>query len=142
MWRNLVHDGTQGNAMTEIALAMAMGFFSIMVLTVLMMGVAPDTSKSIAAAKVVQPATGETRPGAIAPRADDVIAIFARGRFHNANLQPLDPMKIPADRRVILVVDPRLPMSDPPASRANLIWTNSPASCVIPRGVSHVSKTS
>ena len=31
-------DATQGNAMTEIALAMAMGFFSVMVLTMMSMG--------------------------------------------------------------------------------------------------------
>ena len=34
-----MHDTTQGNAMTEIALAMAMGFFSVMVLTMMSMGV-------------------------------------------------------------------------------------------------------
>ncbi len=33
-----MHDGSQGNAMTEIALALAMGFFSILVLTMVSMG--------------------------------------------------------------------------------------------------------
>ncbi|MCH8138725.1 MAG: hypothetical protein IH926_07200 [Proteobacteria bacterium] len=33
-----MHDGSQGNAMTEIALALAMGFFSLPVLTLVSMG--------------------------------------------------------------------------------------------------------
>ena len=33
-----MHDGSQGNAMTKIALALAMGFFSILVLTMVSMG--------------------------------------------------------------------------------------------------------
>ena len=33
-----MHDGSQGNAMTEIALALAMGFFSLPVLTMVSMG--------------------------------------------------------------------------------------------------------
>jgi hypothetical protein len=36
--------GTQENAMTEIALAMAMGFFSVMVLTAMSMGVSVPAS--------------------------------------------------------------------------------------------------
>ncbi len=112
--------------MTEIALAMAMGFFSIMVLTALSMGVAPDArvapepSKTIAAARVVKSDNGPARPGAIAAHSDDVIVIFARGRFHDAKLQPLDPARVAADRRVILVVDPRLPMKEVLAARARI----------------------
>lgn len=106
--------------MTEIALAMAMGFFSIMVLTALSMGVTPEAARMISAAQVAQSESGEAKSGAIETRADDVIAIFAQGRFHDANLQPLDPARIPADRRVILVVDPRLPMADVLAARARI----------------------
>jgi len=110
--------------MTEIALAMAMGFFSIMVLTALSMGVAPDPSKTIAAARVVKSDSGPARPGAIATRSDDVIVVFARGRFHDAKLQPLDPARVAADRRVILVVDPLLPMKEVLAARARIGATN------------------
>ena len=39
-----MYDGSQGNAMTEIALALAMGFFSILVLTMVSMG-AGDASQ-------------------------------------------------------------------------------------------------
>jgi hypothetical protein len=116
----MVHDGTQGNAMTEIALAMAMGFFSIMVLTALSMGVAPETSKIISAAQVAQSETDASKSGAVVTRADDLIAIFAQGRFHDVKLQPLDPARIPVDRRVILVVDPQLPMTDVLAARARI----------------------
>ena len=36
-----MHDGSQGNAMTEIALALAMGFFSLLVPTMVSMGGSP-----------------------------------------------------------------------------------------------------
>jgi hypothetical protein len=106
--------------MTEIALAMAMGFFSIMVLTALSMGVAPDPARTIAAAKIAQPDSGKPKSGAVAAQADDVIVIFARGRFHDARLRPLDPLNISAGRRVILVVDPKLPMSEALAARGRI----------------------
>ena len=115
-----MHDGTQGNAMTEIALAMAMGFFSIMVLTALSMGVAPVASKMITAAQIANSESGTAETGAVAAQADDVIVIFAQGRFHDAELQPLDPAQLPAGRRVILVVDPQLPMSDVLAARSRI----------------------
>jgi hypothetical protein len=115
-----VHDGTQGNAMTEIALAMAMGFFSIMVLTALSMGVAPVASKMISAAQVANSETGKAETGAVATQAEDVIVIFAQGRFHDAKLQPLDLAQLPADKRVIMVVDPQLPMADVLAARARI----------------------
>jgi hypothetical protein len=115
-----MHDGTQGNAMTEIALAMAMGFFSIMVLTALSMGVGPQSSKSIAAARVAPSESGPSGPGAMTTRADDVIAIFTQGRFYDARLKPIDPARMAADRRVILVVDPGLSMSDVLTARARI----------------------
>lgn len=115
-----MHDGPQGNAMTEIALAMAMGFFSIMVLTALSMGVAPNTSKTIAAAQVAKSDGGKSRPGAVTTGRDDVITVYARGRFHDARLTPIDPKTIPADRRVILVVDPGLPMAEVLTARARI----------------------
>lgn len=115
-----MHDGTQGNAMTEIALAMAMGFFSIMVLTALSMGVAPVASKLIAVAHVAKSESGKIETGTLAPQAEDVIVIFAQGRFHDAKLQPVDPALLPAKQRVILVVDPQLPMSDVLAARARI----------------------
>ncbi len=115
-----MHDGTQGNAMTEIALAMAMGFFSIMVLTALSMGVAPDPSKTIAAAEVALSDSAKPNSGSIVKSPDDVIAIFAKGRFYDAKLQPVDPARFASDRRVILVVDPDLPMSRVLAARARI----------------------
>ena len=56
----------------------------------------------------------------IAAQADDVVVIFARGRFHDARLRPLNPLNISAGRRVILVVDPKLPMSEALAARGRI----------------------
>ncbi|MBE0529644.1 MAG: hypothetical protein IH626_02385 [Rhodospirillales bacterium] len=106
--------------MTEIALALAMAFFSIMVLTMISMGVGSADQKPIAAA-VVAPATTTAAPTSqIVPGDEDMIIVFYRGRFIDANLRPLDPAAIHAQRRVILALDPALPMNEALAARGRL----------------------
>ena len=120
-----MHDGTQGNAMTEIALAMAMGFFSIMVLTILSMGVGSFETKNVAAAALAEAKSdaAATR-GTIEAGTDDFLVIFARGRFYDSKLKPIDPARVPADRRVILAVEPLLPMTEALAARARVAVRN------------------
>ena len=118
-----MHDGTQGNAMTEIALAMAMGFFSIMVLTILSMGVGSLETKNVAAAALAEAKSDATR-GTIEAGTDDFLVIFARGRFYDSKLKPIDPARVPADRRVILAVEPLLPMTEALAARARVAVRN------------------
>jgi len=107
-------DGAQENAMTEIALAMAMGFFSIMVLTALSMGVAaPDpgaSSRRIATAAIADSGAA-AGPGAIdRVTDDDVLIVFDGERFLGRDLKPLDPARIDSSRRVVLAVGPSLTM--------------------------------
>jgi hypothetical protein len=109
-----------GNAMTEIALALAMAFFSIMVLTMISMGVGSADQKPVAAA-VVAPAKPETTPAAeIAPGEEDTVVVFYGGRFLDRNLAPLDPASVRSQGRVILALDPALPMNEALAARGRI----------------------
>lgn len=106
--------------MTEIALALAMAFFSIMVLTMISMGVDSAERKPVAAA-VVAPSTPKTAPAAaIVPGDDDTVVVFYGGRFLGADLAPLDPAKIQPRGRVILALDPALPMNEALAARGRI----------------------
>lgn len=109
-----------GNAMTEIALALAMAFFSIMVLTMISMGVGSTDQKPVAAA-VVAPAKPETTQAAeIAPGEEDTVVVFYGGRFLDRNLAPTDPTTIRSRGRVILALDPALPMNEALAARGRI----------------------
>ena len=84
----------QESAMTEIALALAMGFFSIMVLTIISMGSgAAPVGKSLQKIALIEPVgRADEAPGSKnspSPGKQKII-IFDGNRFLNTDLQPID----------------------------------------------------
>ena len=107
------HDNTHENAMTEIALALAMGFFSLMVLTLISMGAgkAPTAkSQTIVLAPVPGKATGK---GTTSIKNQDLILIYDGDHFFDTAMNMVDPQEAirtlpgPATR-VVLALDPNL----------------------------------
>ncbi len=111
----------QENAMTEIALALAMGFFSIMVLTMIFMGAGKQRADSVQSPRspallTIAPSTPSTGAHAAnrAPeKTDDFFVIFYRGRYLDAALRPVDARTVAGrlkspDQRVVLAMDPGL----------------------------------
>ena len=116
---------TSENAMTEIALALAMGFFSLMVLTLISMGAGQSARTAPDVMALAPPATpAETAPAETAP-GKDLIIIFDGKRFLDTRLRPVDPQTVvqsttgPA-RRVVLALDPSLPLKEAMAARARV----------------------
>ena len=118
-------NATAENAMTEIALALAMGFFSLMVLTLISMGAGQSTQSTpdvMALAPTAKPATSSS---ANAAPGTDFIIIFDGKRFLETKLRPVDPQTViqsmtgPA-RRVVLALDPSLPLKEAMAARARV----------------------
>lgn len=108
---------SQENAMTEIALALAMGFFSIMVLTMVSMGVEPatgdtDTKQAIQVLNLAAPAQSDDAPGVLHPADEDIIVIYDGAGFRDSDLEPLDVTALDPARRVILALDPGLPVEE------------------------------
>lgn len=114
-----VNDGTQGNAMTEIALAMAMGFFSVMVLTMMSMGVGLGQKQSIETAILAPPAS-QSSAATDTVKKDDLLVIYHRGRFLDRALRPLDRSAITRAARVVLAVPPDIPMTAAMKARGDL----------------------
>ena len=101
--------GSSGNAMTEIALALAMAFFAIMVLTMVSMGAggsAKSTPAGSAPTRVV-PSTAEVNPDDKDPASSitpEQIVIFANGRFYDGQLKPTTPSAVGQMDRPVLAV--------------------------------------
>jgi len=121
-----VEQGHYENPMAEIALALAMGFFAIMVLAIVSMtaghaqalqDAVQDKEEELRfVAAVLQPAAGESSSAATlrAPKLDELV-IFYQGRFLDAELRPIDPAGLSApavggrDRApIVLAIPPDL----------------------------------
>ena len=96
--------------MTEIALAMAMGFFSVMVLTMMSMGVGLGEKRTIDTAFLAPPAR-DSGATADTVKKDDLLVIYDGRRYLGRTLRPLDKATIARAARVILAVPPDIPMA-------------------------------
>ncbi len=113
-----MHDGTQGNAMTEIALAMAMGFFSVMVLTMISMGVGLGQKRTMDTVILAPPAPQSAAADTV--EKGELLVIYDGERYLNHTLRPLDRAAIARASRVILAVPPDLPMAAAMKARQGL----------------------
>ena len=101
--------------MAEIALALAMGFFSIMVLTLISMGAAPQSGKAVASA-ILAPSTADRNATEL--DAGDTVIVYYDGRFLDTQLKPVDPATVKPSGRLILAIDPGLPLGEAMTARA------------------------
>ena len=117
--------GSQDNAMSECALALAMAFFSIMVLTMVSMGAAGQSKRVSSADFARSIAIAPTSPMAKAADTSDAsnaqtIIIHYRGRFLDTDLKPIDPTNLSFDRPLILAIEPSASMVDAIAIREQI----------------------
>ncbi len=113
-------DGSQGNAMTEVALALAMGFFSLLVLTMVSMGAGEFSSDTKLTIVLTPSASQDSSQGATSLDPDNLLVIYHRGRFFDAGLEPLEPGSIDATKRVILAFAPDIPVSEAMEARSRI----------------------
>ena len=93
-------DSHQTKAMVEVALALAMGFFSIMILAMVSMGAGVGTKTAatrFAPGVSVNTSTLFEDQESRAPKTGQLVAaidliIFYKNRFLDANLNPVDPV--------------------------------------------------
>jgi hypothetical protein len=126
--------GPESNAMAEVALALAMGFFSIMVLAMVSMGAGGSTGTAQAVrlpdgVAMAAPATKSEPKSAPADGSATVspgdLLIYHAGRFLDASLSPIDVATwAPKGERPVLAVAPDLPMTEALAARTRLSQFN------------------
>ncbi len=124
------HQTGADTAMTEIALALAMAFFAILVLALVSMGAgqppntAPKSESDILAATLIPPG----QEGSATPlESRDVLVVYHSGRFLDRDLAPLSDAALAAlsairegEGRVVLAVPPDLPLGEAMAARGRI----------------------
>ncbi|MBT3331935.1 MAG: hypothetical protein HN394_10540 [Rhodospirillaceae bacterium] len=122
-----------GNAMTEIALALAMAFFAIMILTMVSMGgqagATTPTKAKLPADDLHLVPSSEHQTGtqvandarAVAPRQ---LIIFSEGRFLDEQLQPLETAVMAAMAQPVMAVPPNLSLAEVMAVKGRLALAN------------------
>jgi hypothetical protein len=112
-------DAHYGNAMTEVALALSMAFFSIMILAMVSMSAvhevaqAPqDAPDKTLAAKLASAKPDASKAGAASPNAEDTLIVYHQGKFLDRDLNPLDPNTVQSGGRVILALSPETAMAE------------------------------
>lgn len=112
---------TSDNAMTEISLALAMAFFSIMILTMVSMGagngnvkaVDTKTDPSIRALPVQAAASAANSAELTRLQKQDKVFVFYNGFFYDPALSLADPQTATVEppARIILAIPPDLSMA-------------------------------
>ena len=115
-----MHVETQNNALAEIALALAMAFFSIMILTMVSMGAGSPSGQKSAAAELPpgvalrasnsQPPSDQPAGAGTATR--EKLLIYYGGRFYDGQMNATDPAAFAGVADVVLAVPPTLPITE------------------------------
>jgi len=103
----MINDGA--NPLAEVALALAMAFFSLMILMLFAMVNAPQTDGTATAAATVQ-MSADTSTKTTDDRERQLIIYTEDGLF-DAALSRIDPASIDRQQPVILAVSDRMPIS-------------------------------
>ena len=138
--------GSSGNVMTEVALALAMAFFSLMVLTMVSMGTpqANPSQKTESATtqpkmKVAMASDAKQKPEK--GPAKTTLIVFWKGAFLDRNLQELDLTTQNYKGRVILALPPDLPMAEALDARAKIKAGNLMVSALNDRWLDRLSQS-
>ena len=134
-------DSSYGNAMTEIALALAMAFFSIMVLTMVSMSAAPEKISKDQAQPTINLANSNTNnnQNAAAPTKRKLV-VFWNGQFMDQQLNLLELSSLKSSKKIVLAMPPNLPMTEALAARARLEGANIVVSVLDKRWLERLAK--
>mgnify|MGYP000571217993 CR=1 FL=1 len=131
-----MNEHTDGNAMTEVALALAMAFFSIMVLAMVGMSMPSQSVAQSAGVATAPPALDAPDPArlqeqpadhpadaadpATAAPAEQLFVLYFNGEFFDIDGQRLDLTALRADQPVVLAVSPDLNIAETLAVKAKI----------------------
>ena len=111
--------GAATHAMTEIALALAMGFFCVLVLALISMGSSESTSwatVSVDTLRVARSEAAAARP--LDP--DEILLIHHDGQFLDLQGRPIAVEALPRSARVVLAINPEQSMDTALTARARV----------------------
>ena len=114
---------SQNNALVEIALALAMAFFSIMVLAMVSMGVSDNVhnknkivEKYIQSSFKLRASSSNDKPSHNVPTSDPIarknLIIYFQNKFFNADLKVISEHQFAKDNIKVVAVDPSIPTAE------------------------------
>ena len=112
-------------AMTEVALGLAMAFFALMVLAMVSMSVSTDVAAKNTVAVAVEDEQSESKSSGVTEiQRKDMFVIFHNGRYFSDQLAPLNPQQLPPAERYILALSPSLSFDQVMAARNGVFAPN------------------
>lgn len=109
------------NAMTEVALALAMAFFSIMVLTIVSMGAGQEKYKaSIGEKQQINIINSGPVSHAVTIRKTKKqnLIVYYQGHYFDSELKRINPNSFNSEGRAVLALNPELSVSEAMLARA------------------------
>ncbi len=123
-----MHDNPANHAMTEVALGLAMAFFSIMVLAMVSMSVPSAAISQAHGAKpqaksltLSSPSAANSKPGL---KADQLLLIYYQKQFFNRQMHVLDVAQIAGDQPVVLALPPAISLQEAILARSEIFSSN------------------
>lgn len=120
-----MYDDFAPSALTEVSLALAMGIFSVLVLSLIGMGSGHNPENSDESARTIvaiaiESSTESTQEASTELNDEDLFLVYFNGGLVDARLQSVSDNVIGAATRVILGVDPRLTTQEVTTIRATI----------------------
>jgi hypothetical protein len=103
----MINDGA--NPLAEVALALAMAFFSLMILMLFAMVNAPEADGAEASAAILEMTTEPTPENT--DNLERQLVIYSESGFFDKDMNSLDPAAIDPEQPVILAVSQQMPIS-------------------------------
>ena len=118
-------DGLHGNPMAEIALALAMSFFSIMILAMVSMGAEFRQEKTLLTGMensiaIMPSRTEPVSPSVNAESGASYLVVHYQGAFFNKELKPIDVGSMDSRPSVTLAIEPSMSVVDALKVRAQI----------------------
>ena len=120
-------DGHYTNALAEIALALAMAFFSIMVLAMISMGAGFQAEQTGPTGVVAGIAVSPSAAAATTSRPQssrDTVVLYHNGAYYDPKLNRIDPAALRATGRIVLAINPALSVTKAIEARSRFAAKN------------------
>lgn len=113
-------------AMTEVALGLAMAFFALMILAMVSMSVKSEAKESAEAiaAQVKAPESTKEKKVATEVTQEDFLIVFHQGQYFDSKLNQLALNQLPKASRYVLALDPNLSFDEVMKARTEISAPN------------------
>lgn len=113
-------------AMTEVALGLAMAFFALMILAMVSMSVKSEVKESAEAisAQVKAPESAKEKKVATKVTQEDFLIVFHKGQYFDSKLNQLALNQLPNANRYVLALHPNLSFDEVMKARTEISAPN------------------